>query len=122
MKGGMNKTEMISSLENVIIKDKVIVFDHDDIELFSILCDGLRDRKTDNIVVWQSIEESFNREYFTYVTQQKLDEILEVYHMYDFSDKVFVVSDPNQYGSLLNYLKTGILTKQEMVDSLLYNI
>ena len=42
--------------------------------------------------------------------------------MYDFSDKVSIISDTDQYGCLFNYVKTGILTKQEMVDALLYKI
>ena len=51
-----------------------------------------------------------------------MDEILNFYRMYDFSDKITVISDSDQFGSLINYVKTGILTKQEMVDALLYKI
>lgn len=123
MKGETNKIERVCSLDCVIIKrDKVIVFDHDDIDILSILCDGLRDRKIENVVICQNIEESFNCEVSTYVTRQEMGEILEVYRMYDFSDKVFVVSDSNQYGSIFNYVRNGIMTKQEMAEALLCKI
>ena len=40
--------------------------------------------------------------------------------MYDFSDKVDVIADSPQYASMLNYVKTGILSKEEMIEALLY--
>lgn len=45
---------------------------------------------------------------------------LELYRLYEFSDRVHYVSNNTQFGTLLNYLKTGIITKDELYESLLY--
>jgi hypothetical protein len=100
---------------------KVLIFD-DDLDILHLIYDGLKYKEITNVEIWHCIEEASDYKYSTYIMRKEMDEILEIYNMYDFSDKVIVVSNSNQYGSLFNYVKTGILTKQEMVDSLLYKI
>lgn len=117
------KTEAVCRLENLIGDGKkVFVYGHNDMGILHLIYEGLKKKKTSNVEILQCIGESSNYEYSTYVTRKEMDEILEIYHMYDFSDKVSVVSEPDQYGNLFNYVKNGILTKQEMVDALLYKI
>ena len=50
------------------------------------------------------------------------DEFISLFHTYEFSDRISVLERSSQYGTLFNYVKTGILTEQEMVDALLYKI
>ncbi|MBE5837062.1 hypothetical protein [Butyrivibrio sp.] len=45
-------------------------------------------------------------------------EMLDFYYMYEFSDRFWVVDNGQQYGSLLNYIKTGIMTFDEVVESI----
>lgn len=40
-----------------------------------------------------------------------------LYRMYDFSDQFFIISEESQYGSLLNYVKTGFLTMEEVLQA-----
>lgn len=40
-----------------------------------------------------------------------------LYTMYDFSDHFFLISKNLQYGSLLNYVKNGMITLEEAVQS-----
>ena len=112
------KAEALLGLENEIDNGrKVLIFDCDDLAFLGILRKELMNRNSSNVDIWQCIDGLSD-----YVLREKIDAVLDIYRMYDFSDKVLVVSDSNQYGSLFNYVKTGILTKQEMVDALLYKI
>ena len=117
------KSEAICRLEKFINDGKkVLIFDADDLDILHLIYDGLKYQEITDVEIWHCIEEASDYKYLTYIMRKEMDEILETYNMYDFSDKVIVVSNSNQYGCLFNYVKTGILTKQEMVDSLLYNI
>jgi hypothetical protein len=44
---------------------------------------------------------------------------LDMYHAYEFSNRITFVSENSRYASMHNYVKTGVLTKQEMIDALL---
>ncbi len=46
-------------------------------------------------------------------------DLLEQYRRYDCSDRFQTLSDGGICGSLFNYLKTGLLTKEEPVEMLL---
>ncbi len=51
------------------------------------------------------------------------DEALKLqrnYYLYEFSDRFQVVSKEDQFGTLYQYVETGILTDVEMVEALLY--
>ena len=46
--------------------------------------------------------------------------IQKLYHTYEFSDHIHFVALNDQYGSLFNYVKTGLLTEEEMIEALLH--
>ena len=47
-------------------------------------------------------------------------EVLErLYFTYDFSDQFIMISDKQQFGGLLNYIKTGTITREEMIRALI---
>lgn len=41
------------------------------------------------------------------------------YYLYEFSDKYRLISDSPIYPNLFNYLKTGLLTEEELLEALL---
>ncbi len=43
-----------------------------------------------------------------------------LYYLYEYSDNIQLITDNPQYPSMLNYVKTGILTEEEMIQALLY--
>ncbi len=47
------------------------------------------------------------------------DLILKLYRMYDFSDKVFFVSESKICGDIINFLKTDILSLNEVIEVIL---
>jgi len=52
-----------------------------------------------------------------YVDDEDESKLLDLYNMYEFSDKFVVWNLCDQYGSIWNYVDNGILTLQEAVDS-----
>lgn len=50
---------------------------------------------------------------FHRMNKYERDSLEQLYTMYDFSDRFFVMSDHFQYGSLTNYVETGIITMEE---------
>lgn len=50
---------------------------------------------------------------------EELDAIRRIYFMYDFSDHFRILSDSQQYGGLLDYVKTGIMTMEEVFQTVL---
>lgn len=101
---------------------KILIFNISDVDLLKSIDDAIKGNKIINLVVWQSTEESFRNGYVKYITNEMINEALSMYRMYDFSDKVFVISDSDRYGSLLNYDVSGILTKNEIAYALIADI
>lgn len=54
-----------------------------------------------------------------HVSQEEPDEYIKLYRMYSFSDKIYVLDDGKQFGTLQNFVDTGILTEEEAVEALL---
>ena len=112
----MNEPNILCRLKTIIdAGNKVVLFNSTDLEMLDLLRENLKGENDENYKIWHSIEKTFG-----YISQSEMCDILELYRTYDFSDKVLVLSDSNQYGSLYNYVKTGILTKEEMVAALIY--
>lgn len=44
----------------------------------------------------------------------------EYYYLYEYSDNIQLITDNPLFPSMLNYVKTGILTEEEMIQALLY--
>ena len=51
---------------------------------------------------------------------KEYDSLLDVYNMYEFSDRITVVSERSQYPSLVNYLSIGLLSEEEFFQALLH--
>lgn len=119
----MNDIEIREKLNTSITSgNKVIILDYDSLDIIRLLCEVLVSKNISNVEIWQSIEEKPNSELSKFVSRESVNKAIYIYRMYDFSDKVSVISDSDQYGNLFSYVKTGMLTKQEMVDALLYKI
>ncbi|MCX4351283.1 MAG: hypothetical protein OSJ60_06560 [Lachnospiraceae bacterium] len=54
------------------------------------------------------------------ITEQEYNLILRLYRMYEFTDKLRVIAPSPQFGSMFNYLSTGIITQEEYFEALLH--
>lgn len=49
----------------------------------------------------------------------KYKDFVELYYTYEFSDRIRVIGENCQHGNLMNYVAHGLLTEQEMFESIL---
>lgn len=57
--------------------------------------------KKDSDVILEASDDNFNK----------------YYYLYEYTDDLEVISDNPHYPSMLNYVKTGLLTKEEMIEA-----
>ena len=122
----VSKSEIVYRLENLISTGKkVILYDHDDRGILILFCEGVAKRELLNIEIWHRADEGHNvgnvpdYAFLKSIPSEDMNDILHFYRLYDFSDKITVISESSQYGSLFNYVRNGILTPEEMVDAIL---
>ena len=56
---------------------------------------------------------------FQRLHKKEMDMIRRIYYMYEFSNRFQILSENPQYGSLLNYVKSGDMTMETVFQSLL---
>ena len=64
------------------------------------------DKKAGNIE-WRRVEE------------EEAEDIIEIYDLYEFSNRIAIVARSQVFGSLWDYVDTGILTREEAVAAVL---
>lgn len=105
---------------NRIVNTKVlIIIDHVKDDYLENFLFDLQFKKCDDIEVWHNNLQFPNNEIVKFVSSEELDEVLELYWLYDFSDKIIVLSDTERYGTLFNYIRTKIITPKELAEILL---
>ena len=116
------KSKIIYDLEGKILAGtEVIIFDIEQRELFDLLCRKICDFEDSKLEVWHNLENSKNYKFLNYIEQNQMDEIIQLYRLYDFSDKILVLSLSNQYASLLNYGYCNLLSWEEVIDAILFD-
>lgn len=53
------------------------------------------------------------------ISDKEYCSIEELYYMYEFSDRIHLLTDSTQYGSLDNYILNGMLTEEEAFTALM---
>lgn len=53
------------------------------------------------------------------LSRKEFDELMQIYRMYEFTDRITLVSEKNNFPGILNYLHNGILSEQECFEALL---
>lgn len=57
-----------------------------------------------------------------YVGESERSKLLQIYHMYEFSNRVSVFSQEEGFGGLHNLVRTGVLTVEEAVTAFLHQV
>lgn len=57
---------------------------------------------------------------FTYgrITEEEQEQLLRLYHMYEFSDKFSVIGEEGAYGGLSRLVETGVISMEEAAEAL----
>ncbi len=64
---------------------------------------------------------TFLRKNLETVSKEGLSTYGKYYHLYEYTDDICVLEDNPLYPGLINYVKTGLLTKEELIDALEYD-
>ena len=51
---------------------------------------------------------------------EEINNYKKYYRLYEYTDKICHITNSLQYPNMLNYVKTGLLTEEEMIQALLY--
>ena len=54
-----------------------------------------------------------------YVSAEEFFLLDRLYHMYDFSDKFYIISRENMYGNIFNLVDCGLLTDEQAYEAIL---
>lgn len=113
---------ILKRMENVLDNDKkrIILYCLNDEKMLSLLIKEISDKRIDNIIVFQSVTKSLDSLNTTFIDRKELESVLDFYNLYDFSNKISVINESDQYGNMLNYVRSGVLSREEMVEALLY--
>ena len=112
---------MNDRLYSIINTDKILIIYN--VSTLSILR-KIMNKISDTIcVVVVCVEKDLNQnEYIQVISDDEMHDILRYYQLYEFTDKMIVISDNPQYPSMFNYIQQGLLTEYELVDARLYKI
>lgn len=73
-------------------------------------------RRKDILLIKQNkIKEKYNNG----VNDSDLEKLFKLYRIYEFSDRVILISKEKNYGDLFNYVNTGLISEREMLEALL---
>ncbi len=117
---------MVSKLEGALEKfDKVFLFmgkDEVHRDFMERFCASEVLKYSGKNVLILSTEESTNgRAYVSRkLTQEKAKRLKELYLLYEFSDRFELFSWEDNFGSIVNYIESGVLTWEEAFAAILY--
>ena len=119
----VKRTEILRELEDSVRNGRhIFILYCEDTALFDLLRNNAHCLESTNVELWYINPMSDESYFVKTITETQMKEVLEIYHLYDFSDRITVIVDSKQYGGLFNYVNNGILTKEEMIDALLYKL
>ncbi len=114
--------DIISNLEEVLSAKTIILFDCGKRDYLDLLVKEINGRNLTNVEVWHGLDGISDNDKIKKKSVNQISEILKLYRLYDFSDRLFVISETSQYGNLFNYEENGVLSPEELVEAWLTNL
>ncbi len=104
--------------------DQILLFSGEMQEkIMKDFCSSQALKKTEKKVLMLSSADPFREKEKNYgfrrISDREREELEQLYRTYEFSNRFQVVSDHFQWGSLMNYVKTGMVTMEEFFEALL---
>lgn len=122
----MSDDRLLTSLEtNLNVYDKIIFIVNNSIEgndLFSEFINSDAIKKNKKKIMIMSSESSEESENYAYYKLSKAEEerLMKLYLTYEFSDRFQMLAHDNNFGNIFNYVKTGVMTLEEVFEAILY--
>ncbi len=114
--------DITSELEEELKAKTIILFDCGKRDYLDLLIREVNSRNLANVEVWHDFDGISDSDKIKKKSSEQICEILKLYRLYDFSDRLFVISENPQYGNLFNYVKNGVLSSEELVEAWLTNL
>lgn len=121
--------EMIYKLERFINQyDKILIWDQKSICDKNLINDfgqflkQISSKKkylimmNDMVALQEAVGECFAD--IILISKEEMDFINKLYRMYEFSDRIILIAESNNFPGIFNYLCTGVLSKQECFEAL----
>ena len=112
---------IVNELEALINeKNWIILFNIDNIALNRAVLAELGSRRMKNYKIWARDDiPEFHENVDRFLTSEEMNKILELFYLYDFSDKVRLITETKNQPTLLNFLNNGLLSENEVASILL---
>lgn len=108
--------DVISFLHERLKNNKIVVIYHLDNELFlENLVSYLSDTYDDYIILTDYLLDDMSHKQIEMIPKSVIEDIVELNGLYEFSDKMLIFSESDQFAGLFNYYYTGLLTQEEII-------
>lgn len=107
--------------EKIRCGKQIIIYNLADTELLDKLL-KLLILKTETVEIWSSVKSCVNGDLLHVTSRDGLKDVIRMYKTYEFTDKIIIVSDDNNYPCIYNYVKQKVITEEEMIEAILSKI
>ena len=118
----MERRELVRKLQDIIQDYDKILFLKYDISKITDICSCYskkRIKKKALLLSKEKKENCLNGIDCGFLEAESGAAIQKLYYTYEFSNKFSISSEDNNFGTIWNYVKTGILTSEEALSALL---
>ncbi|MCR5508940.1 MAG: hypothetical protein K6F34_09660 [Lachnospiraceae bacterium] len=119
-KSGLKDKEIIKEVESLLeMYDIVFLMGNEDEPDMAVLIQGSEAvRKTEKKLAFLTVmpfDISCDRHLVKVITKDEMDLLLDLYRTYEPSDRLIYLKTSNVYGSIWNYVDSGILSRDEAI-------
>lgn len=110
------KGEVICKIERLLEEYEKVLLVLDQ-EYLNLLQEDKKDRK--GIIILSKLEPLEEHAFdFLQISEEECGNLIKIYQMYEFSDHFKIITQNNGFGTLKNYVTTGVLTMDEAAEAL----
>lgn len=114
--------QLIKELEQDLKEyDRIFLFQISEEKILAEFCSFIRSQNRRNVLVLSVVKLKDQWEglpVYRRITEKKADDLSRLYHMYEFSDRFFLVSRERSYACLFDFMDTGVLCLEEVFSAL----
>lgn len=110
--------ELIQFVQTVMKTYDSILFVYPNLQ-DELLVISLKGKFENNLILSAMEDKVINQSDWIFLEKDICNALCRLYHTYEFSNKFKLLSADSNYGSIWNYVKTGLLSPEEVISALL---
>ncbi len=113
-------SEVIKELKEAMQSGtNIFIYNLDEMGFLNRLVQDIKERHR-NILIWsRQVDGDMEKVIDRMLSAEEMSELLLLYRRYEFTDKLIFISDDLYYPNILNYVRQGLLSKEEVTEALL---